>query len=92
MVILADAYSSAWFRGEEDRGYVSGAGFPDKAFIKVIVEPFTYYFKFLRRQRSVLKVRGLLTWDYLNLIVPGAAGREFISKAGKEGVAEVIEL
>ena len=44
---MADAYSSAWFRGEEDRGCASGAGFPDEAFVEVVVEPFAYYFEFL---------------------------------------------
>jgi len=88
---LADAYSSAWFRGEEDRGCASGAGFPDEAFVEVVVEPFAYYFEFLWRQRSVLEVRGLLAWDYLDLVVLGAAGREFIGEAGKEGVAKVME-
>ena len=57
---MVDTYSSAWFRGEEDRGYALGVGFLDKAFVEVVVEPFAYYFEFLWRQRSVLKVRGLL--------------------------------
>ena len=39
----------------------------------------------------VLKVRGLLAWDYLDLVVLGVAGREFVGKAGKEGVAKVME-
>ena len=47
MVVLVDIYSSAWFRGEEDKGYVLGVGFPDEAFVEVVVKPFAYYFEFL---------------------------------------------
>ena len=56
MVVLVDIYSSARLYGEEKGGCVSGVGFLDKAFAKVIVKPFTYYFKFLQGYRLVLKV------------------------------------
>ena len=47
MVVLVYTYSSAWFYSKDNRGYILGAGFLDKAFIKVIIKPLIYYFKFL---------------------------------------------
>ena len=89
---MADPNTSPWLGGEKERRSGGGRGFSNKTFIEHFVDPFLYALELGWREGAVPSVRGLVTRDQLDLVVPGSVWRELIGVLWKKVVQEVPEL